>query len=425
MWNWMRQLVGAPAPAPAPAPVPAAAPAPPLSTQAPGPGRRQPLVERGGALAGFYLQLPESLLLRLGQQAQSPAAVAHHRALLAAAAPWAAADKVALVCVPSWVLAREGVADAVPPHTWLCLDSIDSVAAPVQALLRRRGVLLGVPDSPPRSQPRVDFVLLQAQASGLDTLILSAQRWSERLPGVKVVAQGLAHIEDVELALKGGAHLACGAFARSATTAARRELGSTALRVCELLNHLALDRDTAVIADAVRGDVALAYRLLRYANSPAIGPAQPVQTVDQAVLLLGRGELYRWLSVQLLSAADSRQASRALQETALARGRLLETVAQQRGESAVGAFFTLGMLSLIEPLLQVPLALALAPLRLSEAVRAALLQREGPLAGYLRLLDAMDTGVGTDIDACAAALGIADTLGALNEQAWAWAGGVV
>ncbi len=52
-------------------------------------------------------------------------------------------------------------------------------------------------------------------------------------------------------------------------------------------------------------------------------------------------------------------ASRALQEAALARGRLLESVAHTPGDAKPGAFFTLGLLSLIEPLPQVPMAVAL------------------------------------------------------------------
>jgi EAL and modified HD-GYP domain-containing signal transduction protein len=192
-----------------------------------------------------------------------------------------------------------------------------------------------------------------------------------------------------------------------------------------LLNHLALDRDTGVIAEAVRGDVALSLRLLRYANSPAIGLAQPVDTVEQAVLVLGRSELYRWLSVQLLSAAHSRQASRGLQETALARGRLLEGIARQRGEPVPGALFTLGMLSLIEALMQTPMAQALAPLRLAEPVRDALLKRQGPMASYLGLLDAIDAGDAAQLEALAHALGVQDRWADLNDEAWAWAAALV
>jgi EAL and modified HD-GYP domain-containing signal transduction protein len=207
----------------------------------------------------------------------------------------------------------------------------------------------------------------------------------------------------------------------SAGVAPRRELGTAAHRICELLNHLALDRDTFVVAEAVRLDVALSYRLLRYVNSPAIGMPRAVETVEQAVAVLGRAELARWLSVQLLACGAVRHASRALQESALARGKLLESVALARGEPDAGAFFTLGLLSLMEPLLQVPLAAAIAPLRLGESAREALLQRTGVWSDRLGLLDAIDASDGARIDGLAAGLGLADRLPELLDSAWQWA----
>jgi c-di-GMP phosphodiesterase len=203
-----------------------------------------------------------------------------------------------------------------------------------------------------------------------------------------------------------------------------RPLGAAAHRICGLLNHLALDRDTAVIADEVRADATLTYRLLRYANSPAIGLRRAVEVVDDAVQLLGRVELQRWLSVQLLSAAQDRQAARALEEGALVRGRVLEAIARLRQETNPGAHFTLGVLSLIEPLLQLPLADAVGPLRLGEEATAALLRREGPWAPRLALLDALDTADQPGSDraaALAAELGLPDgELAAIVDDAWGW-----
>jgi c-di-GMP phosphodiesterase len=238
-------------------------------------------------------------------------------------------------------------------------------------------------------------------------------------PRITVIALDLAHLQDVEAALQTDAHLAGGQIGRQAGPAPARELGSAAHRICELLNHLALDRELATLAEAVRGDVALTYRLLRYANSPAIGLRTPVEAAEQAIQVLGRRELQRWLSMQLLSAGQARLAAKGLQEVALARGRLLELLGQHRGEAEPGALFTVGMLSMIEPLLQVPLATALAPLRLSDDARAALLQRQGRWAPYLQLLDAVAQARAQ----AAMALGAADIVEAAAEQAWHWAAG--
>ena len=113
----------------------------------------------------------------------------------------------------------------------------------------------------------------------------------------------------------------------------------------------------------MRADVALSYRLLRYANSPVIGLKQGVETVERAVTLLGRAELGRRLSVMLMSAASGRQASSALQEHALARGRLLEALATRADVARPQSLFTVGLMSKLDLLLQMSPAAALEPLR--------------------------------------------------------------
>ena len=137
--------------------------------------------------------------------------------------------------------------------------------------------------------------------------------------------------------------------------------------------------------------------------------------------VLGRAELYRWLTVQLMASAAVRQATQALQETALARGRLLELVASERGDADPGAFFMLGLLSLIEPLLQLPMAAALEPLRLSEAARDALLRRQGPWADRLAFVDAIEANDAERIEALGESLGVASSWPDLVAQAWGWA----
>ena len=291
--------------------------------------------------------------------------------------------------------------------------------------LRTSAARVGVADGPPERAPAADFVLLQASAGGLDTLLLSAQRWQQARPRLPLVALGLESIDDVESALAGGVALAGGRFARGGGVAQAKPLQAAAHRICELLNHLALDRDTAIVADAVRADVVLCYRLLRWANSPAIGLTRGVESVEQAVALLGRKELTRWLSVMLLSAAGGRQASAALQEHALARGRLLESLVRKSRTAPPEALFTVGLLSQLDLMLQMPLASALAPLRLSEAASEALLRGRGPWADPLALAVALEGDDEVLLAALAAPYGGTEAVLAEAERAWAWAAGLV
>ena len=442
MWSWLKlgraptpthgvagaKRAASPLAAPA-APVPPASGGPfitpEVAAQATEPlqglGHRRPLVGRNGQVAGFELLLAPAVEKRLAARGDSPSVVLHYSALLSAAATITAGGRSALVRLPALLLNRPKLAEAASAQTLLWVDDLAAVPPEVAAALRARGVRLGVPDGPPSAVPKPDFVVVQAQAGGIDTLLLSAQRWRELVPQVMVVGVGLQHLEDVENALRGGITLAGGQLGQSRDRPVSRPLGAAAHRICGLLNHLALDRDTAVIADEVRADAALTYRLLRYANSPAIGLQRAVEVVDDAVQLLGRAELQRWLSVQLISAAQNRQAARALEEGALVRGRVLEAIARFRQEAHPGAHFTLGVLSLIEPLLQVPLADALGPLRLGEESTAALLRREGPWAGRLALLDALDQHDSERTEQLADELGLVPgALAGIVDDAWGW-----
>lgn len=427
MIRWLSSLFGRAPKAPPAArpatPSPVATPSTAAAAAAAAFGVRRPLVGATGDLGGFELRLPAALEQRLAGMAPETAdaaTAAHHTALLSTARLTQRAGRLVLVALPGSLLDRPAVAQQAAAGT-LLLPLGQAPAAQSTQVLRQRGVLVGVPDGPPDQAPSADFVVLRAAAGGIDTLLLSAQRWREARPGLRLLALNLESIDDMERALASGISLAGGRLEAGQGAAKPRPLQAAAHRICALLNDLAMDRDTAVVAEAVRSDVALSYRLLRYANSPAIGASRAVETVEAAVMLLGRVELGRWLSVMLMSAASGRQASAALQEEALARGRLLELLARQQAVPQPQVLFTVGLLSRLHLLLQMPLAAALEPLRLAGDARLALLQREGPWAAYLQLADEMEgedeARFGT---LCAPYGGIAAVL-ALAEDAWGWA----
>ena len=120
-----------------------------------------------------------------------------------------------------------------------------------------------------------------------------------------------------------------------------------------------------------------------------------------------------------------RQASAALQEHALARGRLMEALARTAGEPRPQALFTLGMLSRLDGLMQMPLAAALEPLRLNVDARLALLQRQGPWSAYLDIADELEGEDEVRFGALCAPFGGIDAVLGEAEKAWGWAAEVV
>lgn len=403
--GWWSRLLGrgaAPTPAPARSSVGATAP-----SAAPPPGSlRRPLVGRDGEVAAFEWLLADA----------SARSADELRGLWAAAA---LSPRPGLVALAANRAREPALQAALPAGLWLALDTLPEPA--LVAALRSRGVRVGAPAGLPVAEPALDFVIATATGAGLDTLMLAEQRWREAQPRIHLVVLGLTRLHEAEQLLAHGFHWAGGRLSQGERAPAGQPLGAAAHHICALLSQLAQDADTAPVAEAVRADVALGYRLLRYANSPSVGLRTPVQSVEQAVVVLGRRELSRWLQVMLLGAGAGRPAQRALQEHTLMRARLLERLAERRGEPEPGAFFTLGLLSTMEPLLRVPLATAVAPLRLREEAQQALLERRGPWAPQLVLLEALEDPDEAAAWAAAARLGIGPELAEEAAAAWAWA----
>ncbi len=158
-----------------------------------------------------------------------------------------------------------------------------------------------------------------------------------------------------------------------------------------LLNLANSDAEIAELAAALKQDPLLTYRVLRYLNSPAIGLSREISSIDQALIVLGRQRLARWLSVLLFSVKDPDFADWLLVESSLSRGRIMEILGQQRFPAAEGDhLFITGVFSTLDRLLHIPLAEAVEKLRLPTNIRTALLERAGPYAPLLAVAEACE-----------------------------------
>lgn len=417
-----------PAPAPAPAgpaatpPAAAAAPAAPAAA-APRFGARRPLVGIHGEVAGFEFRLSPSTQRRMHAGADGPAAAAHAIALLTAMRSTLDGGRIALGELPASLLGRSAVAEQVPDGAWIAVRGAfepgDSLAGALVSW-RSRGVKLGAAAGEP-PPPGASFVVLHTGQTDLEPLLAALDRCAQEQPLAARVVLDLPGVEGIEQVIERGASLAAGRVEPGAGAMAQRRIVQPATqRLCQLLNDVMADRDTAQIGAALRADLALSYRLLRFVNSPAVGLAQPVESVEQAVMVLGRAELYRWLSVLLTASGSGRKASRALQEVAMARARLLELLAADRADTPPPALFTVGLLSMLDALLQVPLAEALAPLQIGDAAREAMLEHAGPWWPLLQLAIAVERHALDEAEPLASGHGGLDAVLAKAEQAWAW-----
>jgi EAL and modified HD-GYP domain-containing signal transduction protein len=398
---------------------------------------RDPLIAAHGGIAGGVFRFSSALKQRLRVRADPITQAAHALALLASMRPTVAAGRVAMTSLPYAILARPAVLEAAS-GACIVLDpapgSGDASAAEF-ASLRGHKVRIGriapTPAAPAASQAAAqavantsDFLVLQRGPGGFDALAAQVSWWRGTRPDLPIVVTGVEGLDELERTLSLDVWLASAQLQTASGTGTRRPLRPAVTHICQLLAQLRDNRHVGAVSRQLGADVALSYRLLRYINSPAFGLSRSVASIEEAVLLIGYAGLYRWLSIALLDSADGRKASRALQEVSLARARFLELLASERAGDPPQALFTVGLLSLLEVLLQAPLGEILAPLHLEDNARQALLEGRGPWLDYLALAQDLEAN---QLDLAAAR---ADRFGGLEsvlrkfEVAWVWATGV-
>lgn len=155
--------------------------------------------------------------------------------------------------------------------------------------------------------------------------------------------------------------------------------------IIQLLNLVRKQATTAEIEEVLKHDASLSFNLLRFINSSGFGLSTEITSFRHAVMILGLKKLFRWAAL-LLTTSRGGAAPPAVGMTAIVRGRLMELLAAELlpAEECDNAFIT-GVFSLLDTMLGIPLERALSAISLPEAVRDALLHRQGTLAPFLDL----------------------------------------
>ncbi|HPV76082.1 MAG TPA: HDOD domain-containing protein, partial [Gemmatimonadaceae bacterium] len=169
-------------------------------------------------------------------------------------------------------------------------------------------------------------------------------------------------------------------------------LSAAQITILRLMNLLRDPNTTdAALEEAFRGDVSLTYKLLRTVNSASMG-GRGIESIRHAVRMVGRAELHKWLSLLLVTSVAGRGGTDAeLVRLAIQRARFCEMVAMQgRDRRSAEALFMVGLFSLLDAILKVPLHEVLHRIDLADEVRRALLARSGPYAPTLALVEAYE-----------------------------------
>lgn len=270
-----------------------------------------------------------------------------------------------------------------------------------------------------------DMALLDFGAYPIDRLEKLAKTLTQRHPHLELAISGLGAWAERRLCGALGFGYFLGGFASSPDEEAPKgELNQSRLVLIELLNLLRRESDLNELGTVAKRDPGVSLHVIAMANSPMAGLSSPVASVEQAIVVLGREYLYRWLAIAMFRLGGHHDdLDDTLLELALSRARFLELLGvASRGRQAGAELFLVGLLSLLDSLLKLPIEKIVSRMNLPESVVQVLLRSEGIYSRYLRLAFAMEKGRGDLAARLAGELEVTpELLEDSNQEALAWA----
>lgn len=276
----------------------------------------------------------------------------------------------------------------------------------------------------PAWEPVLDRVeVVGLNASGPDPARLEKDLARARRHGLKALADRVETAQVHERCRALGFDLFRGHFLCRPEVVRGRRVPTAKLAVLKLLAELNdPDTDATKVEALISRDVGLTLRLLRYVNAPFFGLSRSVESMRQAVVLLGLDAVRRWTTLILLAKLSDKPP--ALMATALVRGRMCEALARSGGEGQPDSFFTVGLLSILDALSDAPMDEVLATLPLAEPIKEALRDRTGPPGRALAAALAYEHGQWDEVRALGLPAGAARAA-YVDAVTWADAAGAV
>jgi EAL and modified HD-GYP domain-containing signal transduction protein len=366
--------------------------------------RRDAILNRLEQVAGYEFSLATGIHARTTRRG-GIAARAYDVALLTRLELHRAASllgaRLALICLSIDSLGNEAIERMPRENTVLVFelndrnDDWDARAAGL-ARLREKGFRVGIriaaaPDADCPLIAAIDYLLIDVTAfNGLDLRALARKLKAPRSDGrapPALVAGDVQSDDDYQLCFKCNFDLFQGPFVESHDNLRPTRNAINRVAALKILNMLRTDQSFSAIANELKNEPTLSYKLLRYLNSAAVGLQKPADSITQALVLLGRDKFYRWTSLLLFDFEDPGYRERLIAERALTRGRTLELLAGMGSiPKSREQLFLIGLFSLLNLALGRPLPELIEKASLPDNVRDALLGYPSPYTDALSLV---------------------------------------
>ncbi|GAC1316043.1 MAG: EAL domain-containing protein [Thermoleophilaceae bacterium] len=208
---------------------------------------------------------------------------------------------------------------------------------------------------------------------------------------VRLLAQNVEDHDELEICRLHGFELLQGYFFCRPRVVSGRGVQVNLLnrvRLAAILQGDSVEIDR--VEETISRDVGLSYNLLRFINSAFFSLPRRIDSIRDALVMLGLANVRRWATLMALADADDKP--RELMITGLVRARMCELLAGASDQADQTGYFTVGLFSVVDALTDTSMVELLASLPLSQEIIAALLNYEGAKGRMLRAAIAYERG---------------------------------
>lgn len=239
-------------------------------------------------------------------------------------------------------------------------------------------------------------LLKLVQIVKVDVLQLNSEQVAEHVKllepyKVTLLAEKIETVEKLYECVDLGFKLFQGHFLSKPQVVKGKKVSSNSLAMMQLVQALQNPNITArEIEELIIKDPVLTFKVLRIVNSAAYSLVKKVESLSQAIVLLGNNQIKKWATLIALSSNPEKPEE--LARTLLARGRMCELLAQSVGYANAEGYFMVGMMSDINALLDMEMETLLEQLPLSDDLKGAISIHDGEMGKILKAALAYEHG---------------------------------
>ena len=281
------------------------------------------------------------------------------------------------------------------------LETVESDPQLIEAVttLRNKGFTLALDDviTLDRISPFTGIAsIIKLDLMQIDRVDLPDMIAGVKSNGFRVLAEKVETQADYNLCRRLGVDYYQGYFLCKPNVMRSQKMDSSRLVIMQSIAMLQNQKTNFTdLENIISRDVGLSYKLLRLSNSGYYSFTTEVKSLRQAISLIGLDTMRGWMSLILMSSLVDKPPE--LTNIALQRARMSESMAKIYGQPQPEIFFLVGLFSVLDALMDQPMAKIIPELNLSPTISSVLMNHEGLPGFILKAIKAYEMGDWTTV----------------------------